>query len=270
VLARRAKRADTLGGAAPEVDDDIDHRHECTAGRCEERIMTTTLIEQPVDTARTWNRISGFAGIAAVVLFVGLTVGISASAPTFTDGADEIRSWFADNGGPVAFWIWIMPIVFGFLQLTFAIGLLRRLTEDDTSGGVLPRLAFAGAVAGFGAGIVGMSLFGVLTLEPVQAASDDVLVALSALDSVIFFTLMPWTTAMYVIFTSVLMLQTRAMPSWLAGLGCIAGAVSVIGGTWLFNGDPAGGVASLGLIGGLAVFIWTLIASVFLIRSATD
>lgn len=232
--------------------------------------MTTTLIEHPADTGRTWNRIAGFAGIAAVVLFVGLAVGISASAPTFTDGADEIRSWFADNAGPVAFWVWIAPLVFGFLQLVFAVGLLRRLTEDDTSGGVLPRLAFAGAVAGFGAGIVGMSLFGVLTLEPVQAASDDVLVALSALDSVIFFVLMPWTTAMYVIFASVLMLQTRAMPSWLAGLGCLAGVVSVIGGTWLFSGDPAGGVASLGLIGGLAVFIWTLIASVFLIRSATD
>lgn len=232
--------------------------------------MTTTLIEQPVDTSRTWNRVSGFAGIATVILFVGLAVGIAADAPVFTDGAAELRSWFADNQGPVAFWVWIAPLVFGFLQLTFAVGLLRRLTEDDTSGGILPRLAFAGVVAGFGAGVVGMSLFGAMTLEPVQAASDDVLVALSALDSVIFFVLMPWTTAMYVIFSSVLMLQTRAMPSWLAGLGCIAGVISVLGGTWLFSGDPAGGVASLGIIAGLAVFLWTLITSVFLIRSATD
>ena len=53
-------------------------------------------------------------------------------------------------------------------------------------------------------------------------------------------------------------------------LGFVAGLVSVIGGTWLFSGDPSGGVASLGLIGGLAVFIWTLISAVFLIRSATD
>lgn len=232
--------------------------------------MTTTLIEHPVDTGRTWNRISGFAGIAAVALFVSLAVGISASAPVFTDGAAELRSWFADNQGPVAFWVWIAPLVFGFLQLIFAVGLLRRLSEDDTSGGILPRLAFAGAVAGFGAATVGMSLFGAMSLEPVRDASDDVLVALSALDSVVFFVLMPWTTAMYVIFASVMMLQSRAMPSWLAGLGCLAGVISLIGGTWLFNGDPAGGVAALGLIGGLAVFIWTVIASVFLIRGATD
>ncbi len=232
--------------------------------------MTSTLIEQPADTRRTWNRIAGFAGIAGVILFVALAVGISASAPVFTDGAAEIRSWFADNAGPVAFWVWIAPVVGGVLNLVFLSGLLRRLEEDDTSGGILPRLSFAGAVAGFGAVIVGMSLFGAMTLEPVRAASDDVLVTVSALDSVIFFVLIPWTTAMSVICASILILLTRAMPAWLAGLGCVAGAVSVIGGTWLFGGDPAGGVASLGLIGGLAVFIWTLIASVFLIRSATD
>jgi len=231
--------------------------------------MTTTLTEHPADTRRTWNRIAGIAGIASVVLFLGLAVGISASAPVFTDGADELRSWFADNEAPIALWVWIAPLVFGFLQLIFAIGLLRRLEEDETSGGILPRLAFAGAVAGFGAAIVSMSLFGAMSLEPVRA-SDDVLVALSALDSVAFFVLLPWATAMYVIFASVLMLQTRAMPPWLAGLGCVAGVVSVIGGTWLFSGDPGGGVAGLGLLGGLAVFIWTLIASVFLIRSATS
>jgi hypothetical protein len=233
-------------------------------------MTTTTLIEHPADTRRTWNRIAGFAGIIGVVLFVALAVGISASAPVFTDGADELRSWFADNAGSVAFWVWIAPVVGGILNLVFLSGLLRRLEEDDTSGGILPRLSFAGAVAGFGAVIVGMSLFGAMTLEPVRATSDDVLVTVSALDSVIFFVLIPWTTAMSVICASILMLLTRAMPAWLAGLGCIAGAVSVIGGTWLFSGDPAGGVASLGLIGGLAVFIWTLITSVLLIRSAND
>ena len=94
--------------------------------------MTTALIEHPADTRRMWNRIAGTAGIASVVLILGLAVGISASAPVFTDGAD-------------------------------------------------------------------VSLFGVMTLEPVRA-SDDVLVALSALDSVTFFVLLPWATAMYVIF----------------------------------------------------------------------
>lgn len=230
--------------------------------------MTTTLTEHHVDRSQTWQRISGVAGIAGVLLFISLAVGISADAPVFTDGAPEIRAWFADNSGPVAFWVFIAPSVFGALHLTFVIGLLRRLGGDDVSGGLLPRLAFAGAVGGFAAALVGMSLFGAMTLEPVQASSDDVLIALSALDSIIFFSLIPWATALFVVVASVMMLQTKAMPSWLAGIGFIGGAVSVIGGTWLFSGDPASGVASLGLLGGLAVFIWTLAASVFLIRDA--
>ncbi|HUS42356.1 MAG TPA: hypothetical protein VMY16_06790 [Ilumatobacteraceae bacterium] len=45
--------------------------------------MTTNLIEHAADTRRTWNRIAGIAGIASVVLFLGLAVGISASAPVF-------------------------------------------------------------------------------------------------------------------------------------------------------------------------------------------
>lgn len=158
--------------------------------------------------------------------------------------------------------------MFGVLHLTFVAGLLRWLEEADVSGGVLPRLAFAGAVAGFGAGLVGMSLFGAMTPEPVQSGSDDVLIALSALDSVVFFVLIPWATALFVVVASVMMLQIRAMPSWLAGIGFVAGAISVIGGTWLFSGDPASGVASLGLLGGLGVFMWTVIASVSLIRGS--
>ncbi|MFK8024415.1 MAG: hypothetical protein AB8G26_10685 [Ilumatobacter sp.] len=235
--------------------------------------MTITLTENRVDTqrhARMWNRVAGAAGIIGAVSFVALAVGISASAPVFTDGADELRSWFADNAGPTAFWVWIAPLVGGILNLVFLSGLLRRFEQDDTSGGILPRLTYAGAVAAFGAVTVGMALFGAMTLEPVRAASDDVLVTVSALDSVIFFGILPWTTALSVTCASILMLLTRAMPAWLAGLGFVGGGVSVIGGTWLFSGDPASGVASLGLIGGLAVLIWTLITSVFLIRSATD
>ncbi|MEM9610858.1 MAG: hypothetical protein AAGA99_25845 [Actinomycetota bacterium] len=232
--------------------------------------MTTTLTEQTVHTTRSWDRSAGIAGIASVVLFVSLAIGISADAPVFTDGAAELRSWFADNEGPMRFWVWIAPAIFGVLHLFFAFGLLRRLGESDTSGGILPRLASAGAIAGFGAAVVGMSLFGAMSLEPVRDASDDVLIALSALDSVVFFGLIPWTTAVFVVAASVLMLRAPELPHWLSGLGFAAGVVSVMGGLWLFSGDPAGGIASLGLLGGLAVFAWTLTTSVFLIRNATD
>lgn len=239
--------------------------------------MTTTQTLDPTpsdqltDPKHAWNRIAGFAGIAFAVLFIGLGGAIAVDAPVFTDGADELRSWFADNQGPIALFTWIGPLIVGFLRLTFAAGLLRRLSEGDTSGGILPRLAFAGILSSFAAGLVGLALWGVMTLDPIlEGASDGVLLTLSALDSVVFFAIMPWASAMFFIFASVLMLQTRAMPAWLAGLGIFAGVVSVIGGTWLFSGDPDASVAGVGFIGELAGMLWTVIASVFLIRSAAE
>lgn len=230
-----------------------------------------TEILGPTDVSNSWNRVAGFAGIAFAVLFIALGGGIAADAPVFTDGADELRSWFSDNQGPIALFTWLGPLTFGLLQLTFAAGLLRRLSVGDRSGGILPRISFAGVVANFGAGLVGMALWGVMTLDPIlEGASDDVLLTVSALDSVVFFVLMPWAGAIFTIFASVLMLQTRAMPVWLAGLGFVAAVLTVIGGTWLFSGDPESGIAGIGFIAGLAGLLWTVIASVFLIRNATD
>lgn len=247
-----------------------------SAPRCGTRESTMTTVstdipESPTDFSRQWTRIAGYTGIAFVVLFIAMGASIAASAPAFTDGADEVRSWFADNQGPVAFFSWFAPFVAGFLLLTFATGLLRRLSVDDTSGGILPRLSFAGIVAHFAAGLVSLSLWAVLTLDPILAgASDDLLLTISALDTIVFFALMPWAMAMFVIFASVLILQTRIMPTWMAGLGIVAGVVPVIGGSWLLSGDPDSAIRGIGFIGELAGMVWILLASVFLARSAAD
>lgn len=81
---------------------------------------------------------------------------------------------------------------------------------------------------------------------------------------------MPWTSAIFVIAASVMMLRSGAMPAWLGGLGILAGVASVLGGTWIFSGDPGHTVADVGFIGDLAAMLWVAIASVFLIRGAAD
>ena len=44
----------------------------------------------------------------------------------------------------------------------------------------------------------------------------------------------------------------------------------MLGGTWIFSGDPGHTVADVGFIGDLAAMLWVAIASVFLIRGAAD
>lgn len=220
------------------------------------------------DGVDSWSRIAGYAGIAFAVLFVVMGVSIASGAPAFTDGADEIREWFGDNQGPIALFTWLSPFLVGPLQLTFAAGLRKHLDTVDNSGGILPRVSFAGAVANFAFGVVGLAFWGVLTLDPVlESASDGLLVTLSALDAVVFFVIGAWTSALFTVAASLVMVRTRVMPVWLGALGCVAGAVQVISGLWIFDGDPTSALGALGLLGGLLGLIWIVITSVFLIRS---
>lgn len=217
----------------------------------------------------SWIRIAGYAGIAYAVLFIVLGAAIPSGAPAFTDGADELREWFGDNQGPIALFTWLSPFLVGPLQLTFAAGLRNRLDGVDTTGGILPRLSFAGAVANFAFAVVALGFWGVLSLDPVlETAPDGLLVTLSALDAVVFFVIAPWTSALFIVAASLVMVQTRVMPVWLGALGCVAGAVSVISGLWIFDGDPESTLGGLGFVGGLLGLIWVVITSVFLIRSA--
>lgn len=231
--------------------------------------MTTTPIDStPTAVSPQWIRLAGIAGVASTILGVGLGAGIASGAPTFVDPADEIRTWFGDNQGQVALFTWLMPLVVGPLLLTFAAGLRSRLDAVDGSG-VLPRLSFSAAVAQFGFGLVGLAFWGVLTLDPVlETASDGLLVAVTALDTVAFFTLAPWATALFVVPASVVMLQTRIMPTWLGALGCLVGLGSVVGGLWIFSGDPTGALGGgVAFVAFLGLQIWVLITAVFLIRA---
>jgi hypothetical protein len=133
---------------------------------------------------------------------------------------------------------------------------------------MLPSLSFSAAVAQFGMGLVGLAFWGALSLDRVlETASDDLLVTLTALDTVTFFTLAPWATALFVVSASVVMLRTRVMPAWLGALGCLVGLASVVGGLWIVSGDPtAGPAAGAAFVGYLGFNLWTLITAVFLIR----
>lgn len=234
--------------------------------------MTTIQTDAPMSETSTssesWTRIAGIAGIVYAVVFLVMGAGLAASAPGFTDGAEELRTWFGDNQAQIALFTWLAPITSGVLFLIFAAGLRNRLATVDRSGGVLPLVSYGAAVARFGFSIVGLAFWGVMTLDPVlEGASDGVLVTLSALDSVVFFVVAPWAEALFVAAASAVMLQTRTMPVWLGALGLLAASLMVIGGLWIFDGDPTSGIGVLGLPAGFVGLIWVVITSVFMVRS---
>jgi hypothetical protein len=230
--------------------------------------MTTVDVDlQTSSHSQRWIRIAGIAGIAYAVIFLAMGVGIASGAPVFTDGADELRTWFGDNQGAIGLFTWLGPVTAGPLFLLFAAGLRRRLEGDDPSGGMLMQISYSGAVAGFAFSLVALGFWGVMTLDPVlESASDGLLVTLSALDSVVFFVVAPWAFSLFIVAASVVMLLSRAMPVWLGAAGCLLGVLNVLGGLWIFDGDPSGGVSVLGFVGFFGGLLWTVVTSVFMIR----
>jgi hypothetical protein len=230
--------------------------------------MTTVDTDhQSSDLSHRWMTIAGAAGIAYAVIFFASAVGIASGAPVFTDGADELRTWFGDNQGAVAFFTWLMPLTSGPLFLLFAAGLRKHLEGVDPSGGMLMRISYSGAVAGFAFSLVGLGFWGAMTLDPVlDSASDGLLVTLSALDSIVFFVVGPWAFSLFIVAASVVMLLSRAMPVWLGAAGCLFGVLNLLGGLWIFDGDPSGGISVLSFVGFFGGLLWTAATAVFMIR----
>lgn len=232
--------------------------------------MTTTITTpRTATTSRGWRQIAGLAGVLAVALWftMGLTI---LDGPGVTDSAADARAWYEAHGTEVALFTWAMPFIFGGLLLLFASGLRSLLAPADAdSGGMWARFSFAGAVSQAGAGFIGLAFWGVLAQDEVLAVvSDETLKTLTAFDSIIFFTIMAWPSAVFVVGASVVILQSGVLPKWIGWLGSAVALAGVVGALWILSGDPDGFLgAVLGTVGFLGNLVWILAVSVSMIRS---
>lgn len=166
-----------------------------------------------------------------------------------------MRTWFAENQTEVALFTWAMPLVFGVLYLLFASGIRSLLAPADAgTDGMWTRFSFAGAVTQAAVGLVGLSLWAVLAQEKVLAAvSDDTLQALAGLDTMIFFEIVSWPTAIFLIGASVEIVQSGVMPRWLGWAGFVIAGLGIVSGLWILSGDANGalgaGVGTVAFIG---------------------
>ncbi len=216
----------------------------------------------------SWRKVTGWSGIAFVVLLVS-GLAIAANGPVLEDSGADVREWFEDNEGLVAWTTWSGGLGFALFFLLFASGLRSLLGPADARNeGVWSRLSFAGAVAFVAIGVVGSAFWAVLGQEDVlSVASDETVKTLAAFDVLIFGAILPWGIAVFLIGASVVILQSGVMAKWLGWLGLVITLLIVIGTLWPFTGDDEGFLAILTFIGLLGFLIWSLGASIEMIRS---
>jgi hypothetical protein len=216
----------------------------------------------------SWKKVTGWSGIAFVVLFlVGLFIG--GDGPAFSDSATDVREWFEDNEAVVAWTTWSGGLGFALFFLLFASGLRSLLGPADARNeGVWSRLSFAGAVVFVSIGGVGSAFWAVLGQEDIlSVASDETVKTLAAFDTLAFAAIAPWGLAVFLLGASVVILQSGVMAKWLGWLGLVATLLIVIGTLWPFTGDDESFVAILTFIGFTLALIWSLGASIEMIRS---
>ena len=216
-------------------------------------------------------KIAGYAGIAQVVVFLGLGLTIFDS-PVITDSADEVRQYFTDSADTINLFNYGAPLASVVFFIIFASGLRSVLgPADSASGGMWARVMFAGAMIQAAVGLVGLTFWGVLAQEDILAElTDGTVLALNALDQILFFAMMNWAAAIFLIGASVVILRSGVMATWIGWLGVVLALAGVIASLWTFSGDSGGFFEIPGTISFLGTLVWTVAVSVELIRSSAD
>ena len=216
----------------------------------------------------SWKKVTGWSGIAFVVLFlVGLVA--TGDGPALGDSAADVREWFDDNEAAVAWITWSGALGFALFFLLFASGLRSILGPADAANeGIWSRLSFAGAIVFVAIGGAGSAFWAVLGQEDVRSvASDGTVKALAAFDTLIFGAILPWGIAVFLIGASVVILQSGVMAKWLGWLGLVSTLLIVIGTLWPFTGDDESFLAILSFIGLPLALLWSLGVSIEILRS---
>jgi hypothetical protein len=199
-----------------------------------------------------FERISALTGIAAIALWVGGILVMSAVPSDLPDGATDPQTlaWVKHNSNALLAGGWLF--ILGSLCFIWFVGALRsRLVVAEGGAGTVSTIAFTGGVATalFGALIPSGDLALAINKDEVSAATAGALHHMS--DA--FFVTAELALVVLLVGVAVLGFRTRVVPRWFAAFGVLLSVVLVIG--------PIGWA---GLIFGLPV--WTLTATILIVR----
>ena len=193
------------------------------------------------------------AGIEFVVLIlVGGLIG--GTPPKVTDSTAEITKYFTDSqdalkvgnflgGLSIIALLWFLGSLFG--RLRKAEGGTGRVSSIALTGGV--------ATAAVAAVAYGINAFGVL-----HPRFSEVSFKIST----ILFAYLGFTAAAFVLGASIVMLRTKLLPAWVAGLGAVSALLWVVGGAQVSSGRDV--FAGIGFAAFLVWSLWIVVVSVLL------
>ena len=142
---------------------------------------------------------------------------------------------------------------------------------DQAAGGLWSRLWWAGNVTIFAVGIVASAFWGALAQDDViDSASDGLINALMALDSITFFVCGQWAYFVFGAAAAVVYCRSRSLPTWLGVVSGIAAVLAPVSGLWIvFDDNSYGPWGALGIPSMLLGVVFYVATSIMLIRRSS-
>jgi hypothetical protein len=213
-------------------------------------------------TDASWERWArGMGVVFAVLALIGFL--IFGEAPKLEDSAEDVASFYRDNGGGVLTGLTIFA--FSFIPLFWFIGAIAnalRLSGESR----LAATAIGLLAAWAGAQLVFAAFAAPLAVSVADTADPEISHALNgvglAVDNLSAFAL-----AGTVVAASVGLTRARLLPAWFLWFGLVVAVLIVLHGTnWADEGfwSPGGGYLIVVVAAGL---LWTIVTSVLLFRA---
>jgi hypothetical protein len=213
-------------------------------------------------TDANWERWARGMGVVFAVLAL-VAFLVFGEAPKLQDSADDVASFYRNNGGRVLTGLTIFG--FSFIPLFWFVGAIAnalRLSGESrlaaTAVGLLA--AWTGAQLVFAASAAPLAVSVAATADPeISQALNGIGLAIDNLSA--------FALAGTIVAATVGLTRARVLPAWFLWFGLAAAAVIVLHGTnWADEGfwSPGGGYLVVVVIAGLT---WTVVTSVLLFRA---
>jgi hypothetical protein len=216
------------------------------------------------------HRLSASSGIVAVVLLVIAFAILGTDFPTYDDTPDKFAKYYADNTDTVE--LSNLLFIFGTAAFVWFAGFLRWSygTAEQVARGFqrATPTAFGAAIAGSALAVVYAAAHQAASVS--QGLASPGAVRAFDLMGVYVLTIAGVLFSVFLLASFFLIRVTSVLPGWLGWLamgGTVLGAVQAI--LLLAPSDDDGPLGIIGFVWFLAFLVWTLGASITLVRRTT-
>lgn len=213
-----------------------------------------------------WWRLGGILGIAFVVVFI-VALTIQGEPPDYKDSIDDIRAFHVEDGQAYL----VGDVLFGFASIVLLLPFLVCLRELLARAEGEPHIWSAtGFIGGLLLIIVAMTASAAWTTLAfgVDAFSDDQIETIMYLDIGAWHAF-PYTTGVFAVANSLVMLRTGVLWKWLGGLGLIVGILAFVSTLWIVWPD-SDSLEAMGFFSFIGSALWVLLTGIGMVMRQAE